>query len=565
MPDAVVVYRIFGLSVSAIFSLARLVVTPVIIFFTLRIPFKRNYHWMFLIWTICTLWLTAFLSLAQLSTDVATAWEFNKLAGFFAGTTFGTTLVFQFVVYFVSRRASPWQKLVLVGGYTFVAATRWIPAFIDPSFISSPPHLTIFGWTLGSGTGAVYLMPSGIDLYDTGMTILTFYMLFRHYRSDKSPLVRGQTRYLIVGLLFGLMSDYAHFIQVDVTGGPSFAQLFGSAESLVLLLGLRKKGFFSATPVVETTAGEPIKYPVEDGHAYLGLGQKTSFMLLSDLVRGGRNGLCITTTPPDEVRLTYRFGNTPIRWLAQSEKSEVIDPGDLAGVFSSIVKFIQKAERPVVLIDGIDYLVSSNGFRPTMAMIDKISKTNSAKRGVLLISSPIEGKDVGAPAPLEMHLEASLVQARLKGPQAMEAGETGEFQLDIFNVGMGPAIVEEVKGIVPDGFTPVAAPRYCQFRETSLLLRGKRLEPLQTESIVFSLRAGEPGEGVLSPELGYRYGGSEGESSYSMQSLRILVSPPQKLEFEAPGAEPLFAYLVREFRQDYMLSRHPIDQSGWRS
>jgi hypothetical protein len=69
--DAVVVYRIFGLDLDATFALVRVLVTLVVIFFTIRIPFKRNYHWMFLVVSIVILWHSFFNFYDQLATNAA--------------------------------------------------------------------------------------------------------------------------------------------------------------------------------------------------------------------------------------------------------------------------------------------------------------------------------------------------------------------------------------------------------------------------------------------------------------------------------------------------------------
>jgi hypothetical protein len=69
---AVVVYGIFGLDIAAIFDLVRLVVTLLIIVLTLRIPFKRKYHWMFLILSLAILYYSSIEFYAATATDAAT-------------------------------------------------------------------------------------------------------------------------------------------------------------------------------------------------------------------------------------------------------------------------------------------------------------------------------------------------------------------------------------------------------------------------------------------------------------------------------------------------------------
>jgi hypothetical protein len=69
----VVVYGLFGVSFGAITALLRVFVTAAIIIVTIRIPFKRTYHWMFLILSVVTILFAASAAWYELSPDIATA------------------------------------------------------------------------------------------------------------------------------------------------------------------------------------------------------------------------------------------------------------------------------------------------------------------------------------------------------------------------------------------------------------------------------------------------------------------------------------------------------------
>jgi hypothetical protein len=47
-PDAVVVHGLFGVNIETLFSIFRFAVTLLILYFTIRIPFKRSFHWAFM-------------------------------------------------------------------------------------------------------------------------------------------------------------------------------------------------------------------------------------------------------------------------------------------------------------------------------------------------------------------------------------------------------------------------------------------------------------------------------------------------------------------------------------
>jgi hypothetical protein len=386
--DAVVVYRIFGLSLDALFALFRVFVTGAIVILTLRIPFKRKYHWAFLAWNIAYLWGTGFAFLAQASTTAAGALFWYHPFQFLGQSAPQVLLAYQFVIYFISSKPGRWQKSLLIGGYVWTVATVWIPGIIDVSFLNTTPHLTQFGWTNGPGTNAAYLVPYGIDYFFTSMVIIIFYLLFRYYRSEKSPLKKGQTKYIIVGMFFVFVGTYQHYI-ASYTGNtniPVLQNLISAPGDLLALFGLRRKGFYSATPTAETaTIAAPLVYPLEEAHSYLAQDPKAAFESFSELVRSGREGLMITRIYPANVRKEYGIQTTPIRWLAEEKGAEVIPPGDLLGLSLTVKDFMEKAKKPVVMLHGVEYLTTINGFTPILRLIQGLGDENATRNGILIL------------------------------------------------------------------------------------------------------------------------------------------------------------------------------------
>jgi hypothetical protein len=386
--EAVAVYRVFGLSLDALFALFRVVVTAAIVIFTLRIPFKRNYHWAFLAWNFSFLWGTGFAFLAQSSTTAAAALSWYHPFQFFGQSAIQVLLAYQFVIYFISPKPARWQKYLLIGGYVWTAALLWVPGFIDPSFLVTTPHLTQFGWTTGPGLDAPYVVPGGVDYFFTAMVVIIFYLLLQHYRSERSSLKKGQTKYIIVGTFFIIIGTYQHYIAsyIGAQNIPILQNLISAPGDLISLFGLRRKGFYSAAPVAETaTISKPIKYDLEDGRTYLAQDPKGAFESFSYLVRSGRQGLMITRTFPEAVRKDYGIQTTPIRWLAETKGADAIPPGDLLGLSVTVKEFMEKATNPVVMLHGIEYLTTYDGFTPVLKLIQGLSEANAMEQGILIL------------------------------------------------------------------------------------------------------------------------------------------------------------------------------------
>jgi hypothetical protein len=385
--DAVVVYRILGLDLTGLFALVRILVTLVIVFFTLRIPFKKNYHWMFFVVSLVVIWHSVFFLYIQLATSASEI----PLRGFLldlAASKVQALVILQFVIYFVSRKVSRLMKAVLAAGYAVLFAIEWVPDAIDPAFLGKQPWvLSQYGWENGPGTGDVYLRPYGIDIFITIMGILVFILLFKYYRSRISELTRGQTKYIIIGMLIFFISFFWTAI-ARYSGGTSYPNTgdpIGMVGDLVLLLGLMKRGFYSVTPTVETAPPVPIVYPLEEGRSYLAHDIRASFEAFSGLVKNGHEGLSITRIFPDQVRKDYGIQTTPIRWLAESKSQDAIPPGDLLGLSLTIKEFFEKANKPVVMLHGVEYLTTVNGFTSVLRLIQGLSEECATKRGILII------------------------------------------------------------------------------------------------------------------------------------------------------------------------------------
>lgn len=335
--------------------------------------------------TIAFLWFTFWISVAFLG-PTASAARVGFFWNFVMGGKVQGLLAFQFVVFFVSRKVNLWEKLVLVAGYAFVAVTVWLPMAIDPWFLFSGPTLSTFGWGLGAGTGDAYLRPDGIYIFVSIMLALSFFLLIRKYRSEKSPLVRGQILYIVIGLAIIFAAAYQSYVQralVPAGHYISIQNVISVPGDLILLLGLRKKGFYSITPVAETaTEAVPLLYPLEDGRSYLAHDTRASFEAFTSLVQNGHEGLSITRAFPDQVRKDYGIRTTPTRWLAEERNDFAIPPGDLLGLSLTVKDFMKKAKNPVVIIQGLEYLTTYNGFTPILRLIQGLNEANATRRGM---------------------------------------------------------------------------------------------------------------------------------------------------------------------------------------
>jgi CBS domain-containing protein len=134
------------------------------------------------------------------------------------------------------------------------------------------------------------------------------------------------------------------------------------------------------------------KYDLRAGVSYLIEEDRPdrSVDIFVDQVLHGKQGLAITRINPSRIREKYGLKKTPIIWLTNvSSEGESIYPTDLEQLSLLITNFITKATRGVVLLEGLEYLITNNSFNRVMHMLEYIrDKVSTSKSFFLAPISP---------------------------------------------------------------------------------------------------------------------------------------------------------------------------------
>jgi hypothetical protein len=97
-------------------------------------------------------------------------------------------------------------------------------------------------------------------------------------------------------------------------------------------------------------------------------------------------GLIVTRQFPHEVRSKYFLQTTPIIWLSSVAGNDNMDPAKLSLLTDSLVNFMEKSQNGIVLVDGLEYLATSNDFSRLLKAVDRWSETAMASKSVLIMS-----------------------------------------------------------------------------------------------------------------------------------------------------------------------------------
>ncbi len=129
------------------------------------------------------------------------------------------------------------------------------------------------------------------------------------------------------------------------------------------------------------------KYSLESGYAYLIKEElpDQAFDIFVDAVKHGVPGLCVTREYPEKVRDKFDLKGTPFLWLSMDqEKSYSRDPGNLAQLYSDVKTFITRNRNCVVLLSGLEYLISQNDFAKVLKLVQHINDKVAIADSVLI-------------------------------------------------------------------------------------------------------------------------------------------------------------------------------------
>ena len=128
---------------------------------------------------------------------------------------------------------------------------------------------------------------------------------------------------------------------------------------------------------------------LKSGSSYLFTerGVPRAYDAFKKLLAEGRRGLVISRNHPNRIQQTYGL-DCPIMWIAKSTKPSggviSLEPTRLMKIHSTVSDFIKANPGSVVLLDGLEYLITENGFAPVMKTI-QLTNEEVAMSGSYLI------------------------------------------------------------------------------------------------------------------------------------------------------------------------------------
>jgi hypothetical protein len=186
-------------------------------------------------------------------------------------------------------------------------------------------------------------------------------------RQSTDQMVRRHITVLSMGVMLPILLVIAELglseLGVVVPHLPAIGLLLTGMLFSVAVLRMK---LFIIDPVreekIEAQPGKDLGIKLVSGHCDLIKSKKAdlSYRMFVAEVAAGNKGLLITRVHPDQVREKYGLVKTPILWLSGQPGPDRVDPASLSILQHTVVDFLQKGPTSVILLDGLEYLVSEN-------------------------------------------------------------------------------------------------------------------------------------------------------------------------------------------------------------
>lgn len=123
-----------------------------------------------------------------------------------------------------------------------------------------------------------------------------------------------------------------------------------------------------------------------------------SYDTFTYLISKGAQGFCLTRAHPSKIKEKYMLRRTPVLWLSKLHTEEnVMLPTNLTGMMMMLQKYLEEGEDVVIIIDGIEYLISQNGYKAVLKFIQGLNEkvmTSNARLIIPLNPDALDSKEV---------------------------------------------------------------------------------------------------------------------------------------------------------------------------
>ena len=128
----------------------------------------------------------------------------------------------------------------------------------------------------------------------------------------------------------------------------------------------------SGYPVILAMPGE--QFPIEKGFIYLVKEKRPgiAFTMFNEATTHGAKGMLVVREHPNRLKQLHEFDAAKILWLTRRVGVDHIDPTELSLLSLEITRFVEGASKSVVLLEGLEYIITQNDFETVLRFVNHL-------------------------------------------------------------------------------------------------------------------------------------------------------------------------------------------------
>ena len=136
-------------------------------------------------------------------------------------------------------------------------------------------------------------------------------------------------------------------------------------------------------------------FDLESRRTYIVIEEKPNLIydMFLSMISEDYTGIAITRQNPKNVKDEYGFEETMFLWLTTLSNENSIKPTDMEKLRFTITSFINKSEKSIILLDGIEYIINYTSFKETLQFLQSLIDRVSSSNAILLLSLDPETLD----------------------------------------------------------------------------------------------------------------------------------------------------------------------------
>ena len=184
----------------------------------------------------------------------------------------------------------------------------------------------------------------------------------------------------------------ARSLNVDSELILSRREFFLAIRQLARIIKVHDPGFdlmASVGDLMKSYGRSPYELSLTPGTTYVieAEAPTSSLNLFNELVTHGMDGLCISRYNPETLQDKYNIPLDTIIWLTQKSEHgfRTVDPTNLPRLSSMISDFLNSANYPLILLEGMGYLITQSNYETVLRFIQSQRDEISLMNGMMLV------------------------------------------------------------------------------------------------------------------------------------------------------------------------------------